>query len=139
MPFSARQIGILAIFLVIVLYGGNIWDSFDNWIQTSTVGPEYCLEDIAQSQVAVASQGGSVSYTKIEGDNLCFRTKDTSIIERLNEQIQDRKLQEELAKTETIRQFWNETFPKLFIFTLIAVVLIILIISLSNKNQGRYY
>ncbi len=136
MTLSPRMMMFLGIVLVIVLFGGSIWDTIDNSIQSVISGPEYCFTDISQSEIAVAAQGVSVKYTKTEGDELCFRTKDTSIVERLNQQIQDRKLQEQLAETEARRQFWNETFPKLFLFTLVAIVLIILIISLSNRNNN---
>ena len=132
MTLSPKQLMILGIFLVIVLFGGSIWDTIDNLIQTAISGSEYCFRDISQSEISLATQGVSVKYTKTEGDELCFRTKDTSIIQRLNKQIQDRKLEEQLAKTEASRQFWNETFPKLFLFTLVAIILIILT-NPSNK------
>ena len=137
MNFNPKTLMFLGVLLVIVLYGGSIWDTIDNSIQIAISGPEYCFRDISQSEIGLATQGVSVKYTKTEGDELCLRTKDTSIVQRLNQQIQDRKLEEQLAKTEASRQFWNETFPKLFLFTLVAIVLIILIISLSNKNNNN--
>ena len=73
--------------------GSSLYKNFDSWLQMKLNGPEYCFKDITQSQISVAAQGVSVSYTKTEGDELCFRTKDSSIPERLNQQIQDRKLQ----------------------------------------------
>lgn len=124
---------------VIILFGGSVYESFNVWIQTTLNGPEYCFDDITQSEISVASGGVSISYTQTEGDQICFRTKDYSIVERLNQQIQNRKLEERLAEIEASSIFWNQTFPKLAIFGLIALVVIIGIIALSNRNQRGYY
>ncbi len=138
MNADPKTLMILGVLLVVVLFGGSIWDSFDNWIQTAISGPEYCFRDITQSDISIAAQGIEVKYTKTQGDELCFRTKDSSIIERLNQQIQDRKLQERLAEIEASNIFWNQTFPKLFLFGLIAVVIIVILIVLSNRDSRGY-
>ena len=131
-----RMLAGLAIVGVILLFGSSLYNNFDGWLQTTLNGPEYCFLDIDQSSIAVASQGVEVKYTKTEGDELCFRTKDHSIVERLNQQIQDRKLDAELARIKANERFWNETFPGLFIIGLIALGVIAIIIYLST---GRNY
>ena len=133
---NIKLIAVLAIIGVVFLFGSSVYDNFDSWLQTQFNGPEYCFKDIDQSSVSVAAQGVEVKYTKVEGNILCFRTKDTSIPERINQQIQDRKLQERLAEIEASDRFWNETFPKLFIIGLIALGVIFVIIYLST---GRDY
>jgi len=133
---NIKFLAAIAILGVIFLFGSSIYSNFDSWLQTQFNGPEYCFKNIDQTSVSVAAQGVEVKYTKIEGNILCFRTKDSSIPERINQQIQDRKMQERLAEIEANRQFWNETFPKLFIFGLIALVVIFVIIYLSS---GRDY
>ncbi len=128
--------GIIAIFL----FGGSAYRAFDGWIQAAANGPEYCFENIDQSEIAVAAQGVSVSYTKIEGDILCFRTKDSSIVERLSQQIQDREREENLAKIASSDRFWNETFPFLFLIGSAVLVIIFIIMFFSSKNNnGGYY
>lgn len=133
---NIKLIAVLAIIGVVFLFGSSVYDNFDSWLQTQFNGPEYCFKDIDQSSVSVAAQGVEVKYTKVEGNVLCFRTKDSSIPERINQQIQDRKLQERLAEIEASDRFWNETFPKLFIIGLIALGVIFVIIYLST---GRDY
>jgi hypothetical protein len=130
-------LAVLGGIIALLLFGGSIYRAFDGWIQSTTRGPEYCFENIDQSKIAVAAQGVSVRYTKIEGDILCFRTKDSSIVERLNQQIQDRELEENLAKIAASDRFWNETFPFLFLIGSAALVVIFIIMFLSNKNNNR--
>ena len=133
---NIKFLAILAIIGVIFLFRGSVYKSFDGWIKTQLNGPEYCFKDIDQSSVSIAAQGVKVEYTKIEGNVLCFRTKDSSIQERINQQIQDRKLQERLAEIGASNRFWNETFPKIFITGIIALGVIFVIIYLST---GRDY
>jgi|SRR3990167_4856630 len=133
---NIKLIAVLAIIGVVFLFGSSVYENFDSWLQTQFNGPEYCFKDIDQSSVSIAAQGVEVKYTKVEGNVLCFRTKDSSIPERINQQIQDRKLQERLAEIEASNRFWNETFPKLFIIGLIALGVIFVIIYLST---GRDY
>ena len=135
-----RMLAAIAIIGVIFLFGSSVYENFDGWLQTQLNGPEYCFVDLTQSDISIASQGVEIKYTKTEGDELCFRTKDSSIVERLNQQIQDRKLEAELARIAASDKFWNETFPKLFIWGLIALVVIIIILYLSTgKNYGGFY
>ena len=136
---DAKSAVALGIFLVIILFGGTIWDSFDNWIQTAISGPEYCFREIDIVSYSIKFSDFGISETYKKGDELCFRTKDFSQVENISQQIQDRKYQERLAEIEADSIFWNQTFPKLFIFGLIAIVVIIIIISLSNRNsRGNY-
>ncbi len=129
---------IIAVIGVIILFGGSVYESFDNWIKTIFNGPEYCFRDITQSDISIAAQGASISYIKTKGDELCFRTKDPSIVERLNQQIQDRKLTVQLAEIEANRQFWNYVFPKLFFYGLIAFGVIVIIFYLINRDDRMY-
>ena len=131
-----RLLGGLAIVLVIFLAAGNISDFVSEFWQKQLYGPEYCFENLDQSAVAVASQGVEVKYTKTEGDQLCFRTKDFSLVEKINQQIQDREKEVELAKIASKERFWNETFPVLFVVGLIAVIIILIILWLMS---GRDY
>lgn len=128
---NIKLLGALAVFLVIVLAGSSLYNNLNGWFQTALNGPEYCFRDITQTDVSVASQGVSVSYTKTEGDELCFRTKDSSIVERLSQQIQDRKLQENLAKIEANKQ--------VSIFLIIAVTFIIIVIIIYLSTGRNYY
>lgn len=127
--------GLIALFF----FGSSIYQGFDGWFQTVLNGPEYCFEDISQSDISVAAQGVQISYTQTEGNRLCFRTKDTSIVERLNQQIQDRKLQAQLAEIAASDRFWNETFPGIFLIGSAALVVIFIIIYFSTRNNGGYY
>jgi hypothetical protein len=137
-----RLLLFFGVIAVIFLFGGSIGESINNPIQTFFNGPEYCFRDISQSDISMVAEGVSVSYTKTTGDELCFRTKDSSIVERLNQQIQDRKLQAQLAQIESDRQFWNGTFPRLIFFGLIALILIVVIAGLytnfSDRNQNGF-
>lgn len=126
--------GMIALFFL----GSSLYQGFDGWLQTFLNGPEYCFEDISQSDISVAAQGVQVRYTKTEGDRLCFRTKDSSIIERLNKQIQDRKLQAQLAQIAASDKFWNETFPVLFLIGSVVLVIIFIILYLSTRNNRSY-
>src|SRR3989344_6093929 len=92
--------------------------------------------DISQSDISIAAQGVQISYTKTEGDQLCFRTKDSSVVERLNKQIQDRKLQAQLAQIQVSDRFWNETFPILFFIGSIVLVIIFIIIYFSTRERN---
>lgn len=137
---NVKLLAILAIIGVVFLFGGSIYQNFDIWLKTQLNGPEYCFRDIDKATISAAAQGVEVTYTKEQGNELCFRTKDSSIVERLNKQIQDRKLQAQLAEIEAKRQFWNDTFPRLFIFGLVALIVIIIIFYLANRNdRGGYY
>ena len=131
-----QGIVIIAIMLVVLLGGSSVYNGINEFIQKSLYGPEYCFRDLDQSSIAIASQGIEFRYTKTEGDEACFRTKDFSLVEKINKQIQDRKLDAELARIEVSNRFWNETFPKLFIVGIIALTLIIII---SYLGTGRNY
>ena len=130
------MLAILAVVGVVFLFGGSVYNNFDDWLQTQFRGPEYCFKDIDQSTIAIAAQGAEIRYTETEGEELCFRTKDSSIPERLNQQIQDRKLQERLAEIKANERFKNDTLPGLFILGIIALIVIAIIIYLST---GRDY
>jgi len=136
---NLKALGIILILGIIFLAGSSLYDNLDSWLQTKLNGPEYCFKDITQSQISAAAQGVSVSYTKTEGNELCFRTKDSSIVERLNQQIQDRKLESQLAQIEANKQFNNETLPIIILIVAVTLIVIVIIISLPNRNnQWRY-
>ena len=130
---------ILGAVIAVMMFGSSLYQGFNGWFQTVLNGPEYCFKDITQTDISVASQGVSVSYTKTSGDELCFRTKDSSIVERLNKQIQDRKLQAQLAQIEVSNRFWNETFPFIFLVGSGALVIIFILTYFSNKDNGVYF
>jgi len=130
-----KAIGALAIFLVIILVALSIYNNANDFIQKELYGPEYCFNDIDQSSIAVAAQGIEVKYTKTEGDQLCFRTKDFSLVEKINKQIQDRKLQESLEKIQSEDRFWNQTFPILVVIFIIAIIVIIIIVRLFGGGN----
>ncbi|MGV8131832.1 MAG: hypothetical protein ACP5N7_07070 [Candidatus Pacearchaeota archaeon] len=136
---NTKQLLILGGIIDLFFFGSSVYKAFDGGLQKLINGPEYCFEDISQSEISVAAQGVEVKYTQTEGDRLCFRTKDYSIVERLNQQIQDRKLQEELARIQASDRFWNETFPFIFLVGSIVLVIIFIILYFSNRNNGRYY
>jgi hypothetical protein len=131
-----KQLVILAIALVIILFGFGLANNINEGIKNLIEGPEYCLNDVSQSDISIAAQGVSVSFTKTEGNQICFRTKDPSIVERLNKQIQDKKLEVQLAQIEANRQFWNQTAPLLILMILATIFLIVVIIKIS---EGRNY
>lgn len=135
---NIKNLIFLGAFIALMFFASSIYQGFNGWFQTALNGPEYCFKDIDQTEVSIASQGASLSYTKNSGDELCFRTKDSSIVERLNKQIQDRKLQAQLAEIESSNKFWNETFPVLFFIGSIVLLVIFIIIYLSNKNEWYY-
>ncbi|GEM_PF-6947077 len=137
MRMNIKVLFILGAFIALFMFGSSLYQSFDGWFQTLLNGPEYCIKDITQTDISVASKGVSVSYTKMQGDELCFRTKDSSIVEKLNKQIQDRKFKVQLAQIEASKQFWNKTFPFLFLIGSAALVIIFIIMYFSNKG-GHY-
>jgi len=124
--------GMIALFF----FGSSLFQSFNGGLQNLLSGPEYCFTDISQSDISIAAQGVQISYTKTEGDQLCFRTKDSSVVERLNKQIQDRKLQAQLAQIQVSDRFWNETFPILFFIGSIVLVIIFIIIYFSTRERN---
>src|SRR3989344_3186533 len=133
---NIKALFILGAVIAVMMFGSSLYQGFNGWFQTVLNGPEYCFKDITQTDISVASQGISVSYTKTSGDELCFRTKDSSIVERLNKQIQDRKLQAQLAQIEVSNRFWNETFPILFFIGSIVLVIIFIIIYFSTRERN---
>lgn len=126
--------GVIALFF----FGSSIYQAFDGGLQKLINGPEYCFSDISQSEISIAAQGVELSYTKTEGNQLCFRTKDSSIVERINQQIQDRKLQTQLAEIAASDRFWNETFPVLFFIGSVTLVIIFIIIYFATRDNGGY-
>ncbi len=133
-PLSLLYIGGI---IALLFFGSSVYQGLDGWFKTILNGPEYCFRDITQTDISLASQGASVSYTKMEGNELCFRTKDQSIVERLNQQIEDRKLKVELARIEASGKFWNETFPIIFLIGSFALVIIFMILLFTRER--RYY
>ncbi len=131
-----RLLGGLAIVLVIFVAGNGIYNGASNFLQEQFYGQEYCFTNIDKSSITLVSQGVEVRYTKTEGDELCFRTKDFSMVEKINKQIQDRKYQENLAKIQSQDQFRNETIP--FIVLVIAATFIIIAI-ISYLSTGKNY
>jgi hypothetical protein len=128
----------LTIFLVVVLVALAIYNNTNGFIQKELYGPEYCFKDTDQSAISIAAQGVEVRYTKTEGNQLCFRTKDSSLIERINQQIENRKLQESLAKIQASDRFWNQTFPILVVTVIIGIIIIALIIVIAGGNRSYY-
>ena len=55
-----------------------------------------------------------------------------------NKQIQDRKLQAQLAQIQASDRFWNETFPVLFLIGTGALVIIFIIVYFSTRDNGGY-
>ena|SRR3989338_3728620 len=136
---NIRALFIFGAFIALMMFGSSLYQGFNGWFQNILNGPEYCFKDITQTDISVASEGVSVSYTKMQGDELCFRTKDSSIVERLNKQIQDRKLQAQLAQIEASNRFWNETFPVLFLIGSGTLVVIFIIMYFSSSGGNNYY
>lgn len=136
---NIKALFVLGAVIAFMMFGSSLYQGFNGWFQTILNGPEYCFKDISQTDISVASQGVSVSYTKTSGDELCFRTKDSYIVERLNKQIQDRKLQAQLAQIEASNRFWNETFPVLFLIGSGALVIIFIIMYFSSNRRSSYY
>ena len=133
---NVRALLFIGLMITLFFLGSSIYRGFDGWFQTLLNGQEYCFRDVTKTDVSVASQGASVSYTKTEGDELCFRTKDSSIVEKLNQQIQDRKLKTELARLEASDRFWNETFPDLFLVSSCVLLIIFIMLYLSTRDGG---
>jgi hypothetical protein len=136
---NIKALFILGAFIAILLFGSSLYSGFNGWFQTVLNGPEYCFSDISQTDISIAAQGISIKYTKTSGDQLCFRAKDSSIVERLNKQIQDRKLQAQLANIAASDKFWNETFPFIFLVGSGVLLVIFIILYFSNRNSGGYY
>jgi hypothetical protein len=121
-------------FAYLVFSGASfIVDFFPKLINTQIYGSEYCFKDIDKTTISVASQGAEFKYTKEAGDELCFRTKDKSFVERINQQIQERKEKERLAEIEANK----EIIKTLIIVFGFVVVVALVIIILSNRNN--YY
>lgn len=136
MSEQLKGLGVLAIALVVILVALAIYNNSNEFIQRQLYGPEYCFTDLSQTEIGVATQGVEIQYTETKGDQLCFRTKDSSIVERLNQQIQDRKLQESLAKIQAQDKFWNQTFPIILVIIVIGVIIIAIIVYLSTRNNS---
>ncbi len=132
-----KAIGGLAIFLVVLLVALAIYNNTNEFIEKQLYGSEYCFSELSQSEIGLATQGIEIKYTRTEGNQLCFRTKDTSIVEKLNKQIQYRKLQESLAKIESSDRFWNHTFLIIVVVIVLGIVIIAIIYSLSGGSS--YY
>jgi len=114
----------LAIFIGLISLFGILGD----WLSNELSGPEYCFSDVETVQLTLASEAAKVTITQSTGDQLCFRTKDYTIVERINQQIQDRKLQEELARIEANKEFWDRNFIPFVLILLFAFIIVVILL-----------
>ena len=126
----------IGIILVVFLGGSALFETGNNWLKTQLDGPEYCFREMDLISYSINYQDYGISKTEKKGDELCFRTKDFSKVEQINQQIQDRKYQIELEKIKSQERFYNEGLPKILLIMGVVIVLILIIIYLSS---GRDY
>ena len=126
----------IGIILVVFLGGSALFETGNNWLKTQLDGPEYCFREVDLISYSINYQDYGISKTEKKGDELCFRTKDFSKVESINQQIQDRKYEIELEKIKAKERFQNEGLPKILLIIGAAIVIIFIIIYLST---GRDY
>ncbi len=126
----------IGIILVVFLGGSALLDTGNNWIKTQLDGPEYCFREVDLISYSISYQDYGISKTEKKGDELCFRTKDFSKVEQINQQIQDRKYDIEIEKIKSKERFYNDGLPKILLIVGAVIVLILIIIYLSS---GRDY
>jgi len=127
---------ILGIILAVLLGGGALFETGNNWIKTQLEGPEYCFREVDLQSYSINVQEFGISKTEKKGDELCFRTKDFSKVEEINQQIQDRKYQIELEKIKSQERFYNEGLPTILLIIGAVIVLVLIILWLGS---GRNY
>jgi len=127
---------ILGIVLVVFLGASSLFETGNNWINNQLNGPEYCFKEIDLISYSVNFQDYGISKTERKDDELCFRTKDFSKVEKINQQIQDRKYEIELEKIKSQERFYNDGLPKILMILGVVIILIMIIVYLGT---GRNY
>ena len=126
---------VLFIGFAILVIGGALFitGTVQNFVDTQLFGAKYCFESKYQQDIELAFRDTSISFTKEEGDSVCFRTNDFSKVTALNQQIQDRKYKEKLAEIES-----NERVTTLAII-IGAIVFVIVVISYFASRSNNSY
>lgn len=137
MMHLVKPAAIFGIILAVFLGTSSLLENGQNWISTQLEGPKYCFREIDLVSYSINYQDYGISKTEKKGDELCFRTKDFSAVEKINQQIQDRKYQLELEKIKSQDRFYNEGLPLILLIIGAVIVLVLIILWLgSGKNYS---
>ncbi|MCD6385484.1 hypothetical protein J7M23_06860 [Candidatus Sumerlaeota bacterium] len=116
-------------FCAALIIASQIGSAAYEGILTLLAGPEYCYHETQDLLTELGAKGISISRRDTSTNQLCFRTKDTSFVLQLNQQIEQRKLEQYRIQQETERQFWEKLLrPEIIISILLAIAIIALII-----------
>ena len=91
--------------------------------------PEYCLTDTSENRAAVEAYGFTISESRKNSNQICFRSNNQELVQKMYENIEDKRLQNELEIQKIKEGNRNEIIntllePQYFYPLLLALVVI---------------
>lgn len=119
---------ILVLILIIVSY--NFAQNYFN--------PEYCLTDSFENRATVEAYGFTISDSQKSNNQICFRSNNQELVQKMLENIEDKRLQNELEiqkiKEENRNKIINQLLEPQYFYPILLALIVIIIFYFKTKH-----